>query len=165
MSKKEQNNKPPVEGRKRPLFALQGYHYRAVEVRYEGKTFNDICGILGAEFRKGVHPDTIRKWFARGGLLENEYLDYARHENERRRQMMREELKKLVTKIPGKLDAIIGRMDNTGQPDMVALMGIKTLIEVLGITASDDPKTGAKLEEYFKKLEQFPSPVAPHAAG
>ncbi len=143
---------------KHPLFQLQGHHHRAIELRYEGKTYKEITGHVAMEFRKGVHPDTVKKWFGRGGLLEGEYMDYARGENDRRRGLMREELKKLVGMIPPKLEQIIKRIDGTGQPDMVALMGIKTLIEVLGVSANDERKPQDILTEYFKKIKTLPSP-------
>src|SRR3990167_7175049 len=131
-----------VDRQKMPLFKLQVYHFRAVELRYEGKTYHEIMGEIAVQYRKGVQSDTIRKWFGRGGLLEVEYMAYARVENDRRRQMMREELKKLAGKIPIKLEKMLDRIDGTGQPDMVTLAAVRTLIEVLGITGNEGGGSG-----------------------
>jgi hypothetical protein len=152
-----QNNdqKSPAKHRK---IDLLGHHYRAVELRYEGKSFREISFILGLEFKKAPDQETIRLWFTRTGLLHKEYLAYARAENDQRRQLMREELKKLVVKIPGKLAAIMERVDATEKPDMTALMGIKTIIEVLGITAGDEKESTDVLKEYFERLEEAPAP-------
>lgn len=159
MSKKQHNKGAASGDRNHPLFELGAYHRRAIELRYEGHTFKEISGMLAVELRKGVHPDTVRKWFARGGFLNEDYLEYARQENDHRRQLMREELKKLVVKIPTKLGSIMDRMDETGKPDMVALMAIKTIVEILGITANDERQAQDVLGEYFKRLEKAPSPV------
>jgi len=135
---------------------LQAYHHRAVELRYEGNTYKSIAGYIAVEYKRAFNDDSVRRWFSRGGLLADAYMDYAREENDRRRQLMREELKKLVVKIPKKLEQIMDRVDQLGQPDMVALMAIKTLIDVLGITASDEKGSGDRLKEYFDRLEKAP---------
>ncbi len=164
MSEKSTKNNDGEKGGKHRLFTLQGYHYRAIELRYAGKTFREICGTIAVDFKKGVHPDTIQKWFARKGLLHEEYMTYARAENDQRRLLMREELKKLLTQIPAKLQEIMNRKDSSGQPDMVALMGVKTIMETLGVTANDDTKTNDVLKDYFEKLDKLPARSAVPAA-
>lgn len=138
----------------RPLFELQAYHRRAIELRYEGQTYKEICGHLGVEFKIGKHPDTIKRWFGKDGLLAQHYADYAKDENDHRRQVMRTELKKLVGKVPIVLQGLIERTDKTGQPDAVALMAIRTLTEILGITADDEKETQDVLEQYMRRLPQ-----------
>lgn len=109
---------------------------------------------LMIEFKRGFHVDSIRKWFGKGGLLLEEYMVYAGGENDRRRQYMREELKKLVGKIPVKLDKLLDSKD-----EKVQLHAVKLLVEILGISINDLPNTNSdKLAEYFKRLEAVPMP-------
>lgn len=164
MGKKGSKRGPSANSRNNPLFELAGYHYRAIELRYEGNTFKDISGTIGMEFRKGIHPDTIRKWFARGGLLAEQYLDYARQENDQRRQLMREELKKLTGRIPQKIEKLLDRLDERDQPDMVVVQTIKLLVDILGLSGDDDPKTGDILGNYFRRLEAHATPKPPGEA-
>lgn len=159
MSKNRGKKDHTSKDRNDPLFELQGYHYRAIELRYQGRTYKEIMGDIGIEFRKGIHFDTIRKWFSRGGLLSAEYMDYARQENDQRRQLMREELKKLVAKIPQKVEKLLDREDDQGQPDMVVVQTIKLMADMLGISANEEAATGDRLGEYFGRLEKAPMPV------
>lgn len=94
----------------------------------------------------------------RDGILYDHYIEYAQKQNEGLRKMMFEETRKLVQKIPGKLSALMDRVDSSGKPDAVVLMTIKTLFEVLGITPDAEKGGTDKLKEYFDKLESMPNP-------
>lgn len=106
----------------------------------------------------GVQSQSIRRWFMRDGILYDHYVEYAQKQNDGLRKMMFEETKKLVQKIPGKLSALMDRVDATGKPDAVVLMTIKTLFEVLGITPDAEKGSSDKLKEYFDRLEAMPNP-------
>lgn len=149
---------PAPKGTKENLFQLMGYHHRAVELRYQGSTYKDIMGTIAMEFRRGISESTVKKWFMRGGLLNQEYLEYAKAENLQRRQMMREELKKLVSKVPIVLDSVLSRKDETGQSDMVALQGVKLVVEIMGISGEEEPGSGSVLAEYFERLDKVTIP-------
>src|SRR3990167_1680378 len=81
-------------------FKFQAYHHEAVELRYQGKTYLEISLIIAKKYGRDFKESTCRAWFGRGHILDTVYLDYARQENERRRQATREELKKLVSVLP-----------------------------------------------------------------
>ncbi len=130
----------------------------AIEARYQGSTYEEIMGILLDRCHIGVKPQTIRTWFMRDGMLYDAYINYAQKQNDGLRKMMFEETRKLVQKIPGKLSALMDRVDSTGKPDAVVLMTIKTLFEVLGITPDAEKGQNDKLKEYFDKLESMPNP-------
>jgi len=144
-----------MKKRKKYEFKLQKYHYEAIEMRYRGLTYKEICKELQKTSPRPVKESTIMNWFSRRGMLGKEYLDYAKKENHRRRQVVLEELKKIVLKIPAKYDALLDRVDSKGgeKLDMVTRATLKDLCELLGFKfepeGSSDP-----LDDYFDRAEQ-----------
>jgi hypothetical protein len=185
------DNKPPqittpsqetpddlVEGKQR---VFQKWHYRAVELRYEGKTYEEIVEGIKQEFGKQFHIASIRKWFSRGELLHNEYIDYAKKENERRRQLVLEELKKIAPLIPTKIQELLtsrylvawGKKvvdPETGKPmpmlDSTTVKTLALLAEMLGFKVESNDVAGDPLDEYFDRNDaelekQYAREIAP----
>src|SRR3972149_4244680 len=88
---------------------LMAYHYRAVELRYQGHTFPEVTRTITEEYQKDFKDTRVRNWFTSRGILFRLYLDYARQESERRRQLVLEEMKKLLPKLPQKLQELLDR--------------------------------------------------------
>lgn len=158
MSKKHKN-KDAKNGQELPHYRLQTYHYRAIELRYEGNTYQQIGGFIAVEYHLFRTESAIRKWFGRNGLCEKEYDDYATKENARRRNLMQHELKKLVGKIPQKIERLLDRLDDTGQPDMVVVQTLKLLAMLLSLVPKEMDSDGSidKVEEYVRSLQAIPS--------
>lgn len=140
---------------------IQKKHNRAVELRYAGKTYEEIAAILTEEFPGKVSlTQSVRRWFMSGGRLEQEYTDYARKENERRRAFTMEEMKKLVEKIPVAYDIMLNNALKEAQSgaindDLRKLL--KDLAEIMGLSV---PPGSAETEDpvarYFRlKREQI----------
>lgn len=138
---KQQQNKKELK--------LQAYHFRAIELRYSGNTYKEVATQLETEFKKSFKDQTIRFWFSKNGQLDELYLDYARQENDRRRQHMREELKKLLPEIPKKFEALLNRP----QIDTLTLRTVKELCSVLGFKLQGDDDTQDALDEFFDRVE------------
>src|SRR3990167_9370763 len=132
--------------------SLQAHHHVAIEMRYVGKTYSQIAEDLTAQFKRDFRADVVARWFRSNGILELEYLDYARKENDRRRQFVVEELKKVIPKIPLKFEQLLdrtymipikktGEVVNTNIPqlDIVTVSTLKTLCEILGFKIQDAP--------------------------
>ncbi len=146
------------------------YHYRAVELRYAGKNYPEIAEALTTEFKKDFTHDRMRKWFARKGILETQYLDYAKKENERRRQEIMEEAKKILPLIPQKyhdlltkrfvINAISGEFikDENGKKveklDSITVNALRNFCEMLGFKIENADSGGDPLEEYFDRAEE-----------
>ncbi len=137
-------------------FELRGYHHQAIEFRYEGKTYKEITTLLTEKYQKPFKVDTIRRWFISSGLLEKEYIDYAKKENERRKQFVLEELKKLIPKIPITFDALLGRKDKDGNKklDAVTIRTLELLCEILNFKVEPGSDTTNPVDEYFDRLEK-----------
>ncbi|OGX31833.1 MAG: hypothetical protein A2787_06525 [Omnitrophica WOR_2 bacterium RIFCSPHIGHO2_01_FULL_48_9] len=135
---------------------FRGYHYAAVELRYEGKTYSTVAEELAKRYHKDFHAQSVRRWFMRGGILETEYLDFASKENERRRQLVFEELKKILPKIPQKFDALLERRDETGREklDSVTLGTLKVLCEILDFKVKAGPPAEDPLDRFFNRLDR-----------
>ena len=122
---------------------------RAIQLRYDGRSHQEITDILKQETQQEYKVDTLRKWFMRGGKLDEEYLEYARAENEQRRQVVMEEIKKLVPIIPIRLSQLLNRKkynmfgamvkDEAGNPvlnlDRVTIETIAQICNLLGLNA------------------------------
>ncbi len=67
---------------------LYELHEIAIEMRYAGNTYEEISKALTDKFDKNHTPGKVRRWFQSGGMLDKPYFDYAKKENERRRQYM-----------------------------------------------------------------------------
>lgn len=57
------------------------YHKRAIELKYKGKSYNDIAESLSVEFKKsgvkdGFSEQTIKDWFRENGTLAEAYRQY-----------------------------------------------------------------------------------------
>jgi len=168
MSNNKQQNATKPEDKKKEKekdFKFQGYHYKAIEKRYHGKSYLEISTELSAEFNKAIRHQTVRRWFMRGGILESEYVDYCSKENDRRQKAMFQQMKKIVIKIPAKFDELLerqiyakdkqtGEIVETGikQCDMVTVQTLKLIVEMLGL--KEAPKDGEDpLDAYFDRLE------------
>lgn len=156
------------ETKGKKIFKKMSYHYRAVELRYEGKTYQEIADILTRESHKDFNDSArIRRWFMSGGILEKDYSDYAKKENERRRRVTLEELKKIVPTIPIKFQEVLERKyfyinKKTGDivetdkniVDKTTVTALLGLCKILGFQidppeAEDDP-----LDKYLEKLDE-----------
>lgn len=56
------------------------YHYLAIELKYEGKTYEEISRAL----KGAIEPRSIANWFNKDGLLYLDYLEYAERKNRER---------------------------------------------------------------------------------
>lgn len=69
MATDQQTNAAEVPG----FHALKGYERRAVILRYEGKTYNQIANNVNDEFATTYAERTVGDWFMAGGRLEQAY--------------------------------------------------------------------------------------------
>lgn len=135
---------------------LKKHHYRAVELRYEGKTYENITTILAGEFKRQFHESTIRKWFMSKGALEALYLDYANKENDRRRKLVMEEMKKLTQQIPSNYQQLLKTLkDGINHPAMAGIMRatLRDLCEMLGFRVEELDNTNP-VDDFFDRVEQ-----------
>lgn len=139
-------------------FKFMAYHDRAVELRYQGKTYAEIALLLTDEFKKDFRDDRIRKWFSLStGILAHKYLEYARMENDRRRQVIMEELKKVAGRIPATFDLLLDRkyQDGTPKADMTTVAALKLACEVMGFKIEPMDPVGDPLDDYFSMAEKI----------
>lgn len=134
-----------------------GHHFRAIELRYQGKKYDEIAEIVSKEFlfHKPLNPGVVRHWFARNGYLHSYYIEYAKQENRHRAEIMHTEMKKLVPKLAEVFDQLIaGRKDENGKPiyDMVTVAALKIFTDKF-MHDNDVETKGNVLDEYFKKLD------------
>lgn len=134
-----------------------GHHFRAIELRYQGKKYEEIAQIISKEFlfKDLISSGTIRNWFCRGGYLHPLYIEYAKQENRYRAEVMHTEIKKVTPKLAEVFDKLItGRKDENGEKlyDMVTVAALKLFIENFMHDDSAETK-GNVLDEYFKKLD------------
>lgn len=95
----------------------------------------------------------------RGGILEQEYIDYAKKENERRRRVVAEEMKKIIPKIPQKYVEILERSIESLDPetvvkrDNVTVKLLKDLCLLLGFKLNeDDSDAESVLAKYLRGI-------------
>lgn len=139
---------------------LRKFHYEAVELRYQGKTYDEISRELTERHKRDFHLKTVASWFYSGGLLEEVYIDYSRKENNRRRRTMLEEMKKVSVKLPIGYDKLynklIQELDNpeNDKADETFRKLLKDLAEIFGIKISpDDNEDGeSQLEKLLKAV-------------
>jgi hypothetical protein len=149
-----------TELKKKRIRKLYGQHMRAIELRYQGNTYQKISDILTQEFggQKLIEP-RIRRWFNRGGVLDAEYLDYAKKENERRRRHIVEEMKKVTAEIPKNYSKILNRDESSLSPskligrDLVLKGVLKDLCQLLGFKI-EDTSDSDKLDEFWDEMEE-----------
>jgi hypothetical protein len=144
---------------------LQGYHHRAIELRYSGTRFDDVARILGEEFKREFKPQTLRTWFGRKGMLFDEYEDYSDKENRARMAIAKQEMKKVMPLLPPKIVAILSRTkqvtDDKGTTteveviDNLTLGMIRDLLKVFRVDLGEKEKELENpLNEFFDRLEQ-----------
>lgn len=126
------SNKMLQSATKRPL---QGFHYAAVELRYQGKTYPSITAVLSETFSRDFKEQSVRRWFADRGLLHEEYLDYATVTNKERRELIVNAMHQLLPLIPRTFEALLNRKDVNGNDklDMVTLKTLKLLCDYFGV--------------------------------
>lgn len=157
-----------VNKQKNQLDHLSKLHMRAIELRYEGKTHAEISEVLTNEFGKKHKLDKIMHWFAHGGRLELAYLDFAKKENERRRQLVMEQMKQVLELIPQKALELLSRKatnpftgetlrDKDGKPiskaDMVTVATLKLLMEALGFKVPAGTDEHDPMEEWIEQMK------------
>lgn len=146
------------------------YHYKAIEMRYVGKKYEEICEALTLEFKKDFLEQRVRRWFMRGGILEALYDDFAKKENDRRRMQIMEEAKKLLPLIPQKyhdlltkrfaINGITGEFikDENGKKveklDSITVNALRNFCEMLGFKMQDASDGSDPLEDYFDRAEE-----------
>lgn len=154
---------------------LMGYHYAAVELRYEGKTYKEIVVEIAKVFSKAIRESKVRDWFAKGGILHEEYAKFALDENERRRADLRQRIKALASDIPKIMEETLfqplrnpftGQVirDEAGNPVYVRNKttndAVRIIAELSGFNlkeADEDAQLEDRLEMYFKRLEAAPA--------
>jgi len=86
---------------------LKAYEQRAIQLKYEGASYDGISKTLLEEFKVERTPKAIADWFTKDGRLRGEYERYAEKENEIRRQeaitLFRANLKRAVLLLVSKL--------------------------------------------------------------
>ena len=143
--------------KKKKEFKYMSYHYRAIELRYRGEKYESISLILSTEFKKEFKNQRIRRWFNNGGILDAMYLDYAVKENDRRRKVVMEELKKITGEIPtGYANLIEALKNDLTDPKSASVFRqtLKDLSELLGFKVDDNIGDGDPLKDYFNKAEE-----------
>lgn len=149
-----------AEQKRKKEFKYMAYHYEAIELRYQGKGYDEMAQYLTEKYKKDFKIERLRKWFMTGGILADMYLDYARQENDRRRKFVMEEMKKLLPTIPKTYQEIIERTlpDLTnGQKiyhDSVKRQVLKDLCELFGFKLEPGADGSDPLDEYFDRLEK-----------
>ena len=145
------------------------YHHEAVELRYSGKPYAEVAAILTEKYKRDFRDATVRRWFMTKGILESEYLDYSKKENERRRNLILEEIKKLLPMIPAKFQQLLERVathpftgaklkDENNQTipklDTVTVTTLKTLCEILGFKVEAGGEVSDPVDRYFERLDE-----------
>lgn len=162
-----------IEHKTRPP-KLMAYHYEAIEQRYLGNTYPAVAEYLTGKYKRDFNPETVRWWFSQKGYLFDLYIDYAARENERRRRLMQEELRKLVPSIPKKFADLLNRVQRvpfTGEVlkdpdskkeidklDMTTVAALKLLCEILDFKRIGEDTPGNPIDEYFDRLENEVKP-------
>lgn len=125
---------------------LKEYHKRAIELKYKGKTYEDIVGILNEEFEKsGVKPkfsqQTVKDWFREDGTLTEAYKKYEQEWDAINKELM------LAIRKAG--FQVLEENFRTASEMLVALLG----------SEKDSVKLGAIREIYDRLLGKAKQPV------
>lgn len=67
-------------------------HQQAIELKYEGKTYQEISDLLDGKFTLG----TLKKYFAYDGVLHLPYLEYEAEHNQWNEQEIRKEFQRMT---------------------------------------------------------------------
>ncbi len=148
-------------------------HYKALEYRYGGFTYKEIAEALNKEYPKMPPPyERIKKWFEVGGIVEQPYIDYAKKENDRRRQHLRQKMEGLLTQLPDKFRELINERfvinpfsgevikDEKGKPipkrDKVLLDALNSLAAMMGfkIEQSEGEAEEDPVDRFFRLAEE-----------
>jgi hypothetical protein len=156
-------------------FALQAWHYEAIELRWQGKTYREMAEIIWSKYGKRLREDRMRRWFTRGGILHDKYEEYASRENDMRQSDIRQRLTALAESIPDVLqDTLFQPLRNpfTGQilkdeqgnilyiRNKTTNEAVKILATMLGakFDESENNKVGDVLDRYFDRVEKMGTP-------
>ena len=107
---------------------------RAVELRYEGKTYGQVTEALINEFNQSIAESSVRRWFSLGESLHDPYIEYAQAQNESRRKLVIEEVKKLMPIIPQRLNEILHRKKRDMFGKLIHDEDKKTMIQLDTLT-------------------------------
>lgn len=130
-------------------------HYRAIELRYEGVQYEEMRQIIKRETGKEWNISTVKHWFATGGMLEKPYLEYAEQQNEARRKMAMQELKKLIPLIPVHYRNLLTRKGKDGKlkADKLTQSTLRELCRVMAIQMEERGGGNDPLEQFFDRLD------------
>ena len=135
------------------LKQLKAPHREAIRLRYEGKTTDEIVEHLTAK-RLKANSNTIKDWFRAGGLLEVEYENYCRDQ-----ENIETEVKNALYK---HADLVFGRCVKIAAEMVVALMGsqkdevkLKAAIEILDRVLGKPSQTFTREEPEQNNYEEF----------
>ena len=145
------------QNRAKREFKYMAYHYEAIELRYQGMTYEEISVALGTKYNKEFQNKRLRAWFASKGILERMYMDFAKKENDRRRQVVLEEIKKITSKIPkGYADLIKTLEGNLVDPKSAGVFRqtLKDLCEILGFKVEPTGDGSNPLDDFFDKQDE-----------
>ena len=148
-------------------FKLQGYHFKAIAMRFYGKTHEEIRDALDHEYNQKFAIGTIRNWFNKNGSLEAAYNDFYKKETHRMMQATRADFTKLVKDVPKALREVLTKRkvidafgqvikDDDGKPkikyDGVTVKASELILKTVGIDIgemSDDDL----IDEMMDKIE------------
>lgn len=118
------------------LKLLKKHHKRAMELKYKGKTYEDVADILNEEFGKsavkeGFNENTLKHWFREGGTLVVPYREYADEMDNINREII-EDIKRAGIRIRGENfrtanEMLVALM--ASENDSVKLGAIKELLD------------------------------------
>lgn len=147
--------------------ALQAYHREAIEQRYLGKTHAEVAAFISEKYAHGRNVGfkelTVRHWFARAGMLYLPYEEYAKTEDERRRRLLRENMDRLLQRVPKILEKLLDRkyveqlpdgsfkITNMERLDSVTLGTVRLILKAGGQNLIDDDDDPA--DRFFDRLD------------
>ena len=157
-------------------FQFRPYHDIAIELRYLGCTYKEICEKLNKNHKKNFADQTVRKWFIKDGILHGRYKDYAQKETDRRRQNMLQQMSKLYDLIPDKYNKLLtgrferdmygklikekdknGNAQSVEKLDSITRQTLKDLCELFGFKLSPDntnDDTETIMDRFLRRLDE-----------
>lgn len=95
--------------KKLPAFSALKPHERfAVELKSDGKTYDEIVNTINAEYELAYKYNTVRGWFIAGGQLEAAYLEYITMLAEQSVREAKLKIKRLSSKAANTLEETMG---------------------------------------------------------
>lgn len=123
---------------------MNQFHQLAIELRYEGKTYEDISKALEGNLAVG----TLKQYFAEDGLLDYEYHRYAEQQSKARRDLgldiLKSQVKKAATVIVEALNKALEQGDYTKAVKYAEI--ILDRVGILGVEAPKDQITDGKIK-------------------